>query len=140
MLGFVTKFLGGDLLKGLFGGISDHFKHKREIKTIRQGAEIALETKKAEAQAEIATADIKWDQTMAEASKDSWKDEYITVLVTFFTFLLPAYIILFAPDKIDDLGKLYQFMKEDIPQDLWYFNGAVVSAAFGMRFMSKRKK
>jgi hypothetical protein len=76
-------FGGGGIFGNLIGQISDNFKAKREMKR-------AIELKKLEIIQTKETADIEWEKIMAEASKDSWKDEFWTVIFGFI-LLVPIY-------------------------------------------------
>ena len=54
----------GPVFKLVVGGVTKHFEHKRQMKEARQASEL------------------KWAETMAKATETSWKDEYITIVIT----------------------------------------------------------
>ena len=59
------------------GGLATAYLENKVQKTKAKGAlDVAIEERKTK----MATGEIDWDHTMAEASKDSWKDEYILLL------------------------------------------------------------
>lgn len=62
----------------IIGRISDGFKNKRDLKN-------AIELEKLKHIREKGMADVNWEKAMAAASKDSWKDEFWTII---FGYLL----------------------------------------------------
>ncbi len=109
------------LLKGLagnvLGGVLDHFKSKRELKR-------AIELAKIERVNKLDTSDVDWDQIMAENSKDSWKDEWFTILLS-----VPA-IMAFIPSLSEYVLQGFEALST-VPE--WYrlAFGTAVAAAFG---------
>jgi|TARA_R110002051_G_scaffold69931_1_gene125749 hypothetical protein len=89
---------------------------------------------KAEAEAEVhkkvATGEIEWEKTMAKASGDSWKDEYLVVVLT-----VPA-ILVFVPG-MEDLIQRGFIVLDTLPD--WYQNALMIaiSASFGIKGFSK---
>ena len=89
---------------------------------------------KAEAEAEVhkkvATGEIEWEKTMAKASGDSWKDEYLVVVLT-----VPA-ILVFVPGMEDIIQR--GFLVLDTLPD-WYQSALMIaiSASFGIKGFSK---
>ena len=53
-----------------------------KVATTKANAEVKIAKAKSEAtiKEKLATGEIKWEQTMAEASQSSWKDEYLVLL------------------------------------------------------------
>jgi len=82
-------------------------------------------------------ADVDWDKTMAEGSKDSWKDEYWTIILSIPLIL--CFIPHLAPYVLDGFEVLNQ-----CPE--WYVIsvGVAIAAAFGrnevINWMKKRNK
>ena len=89
---------------------------------------------KAEAEAEVhkkvATGEVEWEIAMAKASGDSWKDEYLVVVLT-----VPA-ILVFIPGMEDIIQR--GFMVLDTLPD-WYQNALMIaiSASFGIKGFTK---
>lgn len=125
-----TVLGGGGIVGEIFGGIKDHFQHKRELKS-------AIALKKQELVATQQTADINWDQIMAQGSQSSWKDEFWTVVLA-----IPA-VLVFIPGASPYIAQ--GFVVLDTMPD-WYKAalGVAISAAFGVskfqQVMNKRKK
>lgn len=55
---------------------------KAEAARIRSEAKLATTRAKAIVMEKVATGELEWNQAMAEASSTSWKDEWLTILVS----------------------------------------------------------
>ena len=93
-------------------------------------AKAAVKVEKAKAEAEVhkkvAAGKIDWEANAIDATKGSWKDEYLTVVLT-----LPA-ILLFVPGLTDYIREGFQVL-ETLPG--WYQNllYICVTASFGIK-------
>ena len=119
LLGPITNIVGG-IVQG-----------KMEQKAAETKAKVA----KAEAQAQImlsqATSEADWEKVMAEGSRDSWKDEWLTIL-----FSVPL-VLAFCGEwgrniVMDGFAAL-----DAMPDYYRYTLGAIVSASFGIRGATK---
>jgi hypothetical protein len=119
LLGPVTSIVGG-IVQG-----------KMEQKAAETKAKVA----KAEAQAKImlsqATSEADWEKVMAEGSRDSWKDEWLTIL--FSVPLVLAFCGEWGRDIVSDGFVALNAM----PDYYRYTLGAIVSASFGIRGATK---
>ena len=110
------------------GGIATAWMENKGEQTKAKGAlNVAMEQRKTK----MATGEIDWDQTMAEASKDSWKDEWLVLL-----FSVPL-ILAFCGDwgrAIVESG--FQAL-ETAPEWYRYTLGVIVAASFGFRGATK---
>ena len=110
------------------GGIASAWMQNKVEQTKAKGAlNVAMEQRKTK----MATGEIDWDQTMAEASKDSWKDEWLVPL-----FSVPL-ILAFCGDwgrAIVESG--FQAL-ETAPEWYRYTLGVIVAASFGFRGTTK---
>ena len=77
-----------------------------------------------------ATGEIDWDITMAEGSKHSWKDEWLTIL-----FSIPL-ILAFIPGMEEVVANGFQQL-EQMPEWYQYSLGVIVAASFGVRSATK---
>jgi len=66
------KMLGGPVIGKVVEAGTRWFEKRAEIAEAKHTARLEIEAKKA-------TADIDWDQIMARASANSWKDELLTI-------------------------------------------------------------
>ena len=119
LLGPVTSIVGG-IVQG-----------KMEQKAAESKAKVA----KAEAQAQImlsqATSEADWEKVMAEGSRDSWKDEWLTIL-----FSVPL-VLAFCGEWGRDIVADGFVALNAMPDYYRYTLGAIVSASFGIRGATK---
>ena len=110
------------------GGIASAWMQNKVEETKAKGElKVAVEKRKTK----MATGEIDWDQTMAEASKDSWKAEWLVLL-----FSVPL-ILAFCGDwgrAIVESG--FQAL-ETAPEWYRYTLGVIVAASFGFRGATK---
>lgn len=72
MLHIMFKMLGGPVIGKVVEAGTRWFEKRAEIAEAKHTARLEIEAKKA-------TADIDWDQIMAQNSSSSWKDELLTI-------------------------------------------------------------
>lgn len=78
---WILKLLG--IVPTIVGTISDHFKHKREVKQ-------AVAVRQIELVHEAKMGDQNWEMLQAKNSGASWKDEFWT-LIFGFLLVVPVY-------------------------------------------------
>ena len=83
------------------------------------------------AKMEVISNTATWEEKMAEASGNSWKDELWTV---FFVILLSACFYPPAQPYIED-G--FRFLREDLPEWLSWSIMASIAASFGLKSIGK---
>ena len=109
------------------GGIASAWMQNKVEQTKAKGAlNVAMEQRKTK----MATGEIDWDQTMAEASKDSWKDEWLTVL-----FSIPL-VLAFIPG-CEDIVQIGFGQLQLMPDWYKYALSVIVAASFGVRSATK---
>ena len=122
------------MLAALIGPISQLAGTWLEGKVEKTKAETGAKVAKARAEATImekkATGEIDWDIAMAEGSKHSWKDEWLTIL-----FSIPL-ILAFIPGMEEVVANGFQQL-EAMPQWYQYSLGVIVAASFGVRSATK---
>jgi hypothetical protein len=122
------------MLAALIGPISQLAGTWLEGKVEKTKAETGAKVAKARAEATImekkATGEIDWDIAMAEGSKHSWKDEWLTIL-----FSIPL-ILAFIPGMEEVVANGFQQL-EAMPQWYQYSLGVIVAASFGVRSAAK---
>ena len=121
----------GQLLGPISNIVGSIVQGKMEQKAAESKAKVA----KAEAQAQImlsqATSEADWEKVMAEGSRDSWKDEWLTIL--FSVPLVLAFCGEWGRDIVAEGGGAGKAM----PEYYRYTRGAIVSASFGIRGATK---
>lgn len=124
-----------EMLTALIGPITQIAGTWLEGKVEKTKAETGAKVAKAKAEATImekkATGEIDWDLAMAEGSKHSWKDEWITVL-----FSVPL-ILAFCGDWGREIVQEGFTALQAMPEWYQYSLGLIVAASLGMRGATK---
>lgn len=120
----------GALIGPVAGLIGTWLEGSVEEKKAKTAMRVAEAEAKAKVMIEAATHESGWERIMAEASKNSWKDEYLTII-----FSIPL-IMAFIPG-MEEIVKSGFAQLEAMPE--WYqlSLGAVVAASFGIRGATK---
>ena len=118
------------LLQGLLGvaseavtGYMDTKKAKAKQKLVKIEAETSLMEKQIK-------GEIDWDVEAVKGSKESWKDEYLTIL-----FSIPL-LLCFLPFTVDYVERGFEALALT-PDWYKYTLGVIVSASFGIKGASK---
>lgn len=117
----VVGGLFGDKIVGSLAGAVDGWVERGKIK---EETKTAIALAKQKVLTTQATADITWDQTMAEGSKDSWKDEYWTIILSIP--MIGAFIPGMSVHVLNGFDVLSQ-----TPEGYLTFLGVAIAAAFG---------
>jgi hypothetical protein len=129
------------MLKMLLGPVANIAGNWVEGKVEETKAKAVVKVEKAKADAEvqkrIATGEIDWEANMADATKDSWKDEFALVVL-----LLPSRLV-FIPSLTEHVKAGFAVLNE-LPEWYQYLLFIAVSASFGVKgadkLMNLRKK
>ena len=123
------------MLQALIGPIASLAGTWLDGKVEKTKAESATKVAKAKAEATImekkATGEIDWDLTMAEGSKHSWKDEWLTIL-----FSVPL-VLAFCGEWGREIVAQGFTGLDSMPDYYKYTLGIIVSASFGTRAATK---
>ena len=116
MLGIISSIVGPavDLA-------SSYVKGKADEKKAIQNAKI----KKIE-------NDANWETTMADATKSSWKDEYLIILLTLPLWLIGWAIAMDDPSMIERVNQGFKALQE-LPEFYQYLLYTGVLASFGVK-------
>ena len=118
------------LIKPLLGVASDAISGYMETKKAKAKQKLV----KIEAETEIVKQQIKgevdWDLEAIKGSKDSWKDEYLTIL-----FSIPL-LLCFLPFTVEDVERGFAALAMT-PDWYKYTLGVIVSASFGIKGATK---
>ena len=108
--------LGGvvDLAKGWVKGKAEEQKVKQEVK---------LEKLK---------TDADWEARMADATANSWKDEYLIILLTLPLWLIGWAIAMDDPSMLDRVHQGFKALQE-LPEFYQYLLYTGVLASFGVK-------
>lgn len=120
----------------MWGALTTIFAPVGEVvKTWLQGKQAIAEAK-IEREVKALTHEANWDEVQAQASQNSWKDEWLTILVS-----IPL-ILAFIPGMEGYLREGFNVLAE-CPDWYQYLVGVVFAASFGIKkvtdiFASKR--
>ena len=95
------------------------------ISTWMKGKQVIAEAK-IEREVKALSNEANWDMVQAEASKESWKDEWLTVLIS-----IPL-VMAFIPGMDEYLRAGFNVL-EDCPEWYQYLVGVVFAASFGIK-------
>tara|TARA_R110002110_G_scaffold376_14_gene1552 strand:+ start:2907 stop:3290 length:384 start_codon:yes stop_codon:yes gene_type:complete len=119
-------------LLGPLGNLaSTWLEGKVETKKAEAGAKVAKAKAEAVIMEKKATGEIDWDLKMADASANSWKDEWLTIL-----FSVPL-ILAFCGDWGRQIVEDGFVALQAMPEYYRYTLGIIVSASFGTRAATK---
>ena len=105
---------------------------KAEAAKINSEAKLATTRAKAVVMEKVATGELEWNQAMAEASNKSWKDEWLTILVS-----IP--LILAFTGHEDVVMKGFTAL-EAMPDFYKTAVGVVFAASFGIQSIKNMMK
>ena len=118
------------MLQTLIGPITELAGGWLNAKTQGQAAKAKLKLVEAESKAKILmskeTSTADWERIMAESTKNSWKDEFITIVV-----MIPV-ILCFVPGLESVVKNGFDRLSE-LPEWYTWLVFAVCSAAIGIR-------
>ena len=86
----------------------------------------ATQAAKQEKELEVIKNLASWDEIQAKGSQTSWKDEYLTIVLS-----IPL-IMCFIPSLAPYVGQGFEVLKET-PEWYQYLVGVVVAASFGIK-------
>ena len=72
-----------------------------------------------------------WEEKQAEASNGSWKDEYLTILIT-IPFIMTFGATFFGKEAEDAVARAVVSL-QTLPSEYWYLMSATFAAAFAIK-------
>jgi hypothetical protein len=122
------------MLKMLLGPVANIAGNWVDGKVEETKAKATVKVEKAKADAEVqkrvATGEIDWEANMADATKDSWKDEFALVVL-----LLPS-ILVFIPSLTEHVKAGFEVLNT-LPDWYQYLLFIAVSSSFGIKGADK---
>jgi len=106
----------GPLISGLFSVGETYLKNKGEVSKAKH-----------ESLLRKINADADWEDTMAKASADSYKDEFWTVVLA-----IPL-ILVFFPDGRPIVEEGFKALQSSVPDWYLYALSVAIGAAFGVK-------
>ena len=121
-------------LIGPIANLAGSWFENKIAKTKADGqAKVAEAKARASVAEKVAAGEVAWEGKMADASNDSWKDEFALVVL-----LAPA-ILVFIPSMREYVKEGFAVLA-DLPDWYQYLLFLAVSASFGVRGASKLMK
>ena len=114
-------------LLGLAGNVVDGYVETKKAKAKQKLIKIEAETSIIEKQIK---GEIDWDVEAIKGSKESWKDEYLTIL-----FSIPL-LLCFLPWTVEYVERGFAALAQT-PDWYKYTLGIIVSASFGIKGATK---
>jgi len=116
----------GPLISGIFGIGERLIKNKAEKAQAKHEREVA-----------VIKGDQEWDQIQATNSGESWKDEYLTIIITapFVAMFLAA--VCNNMEMVDRIRDAFVIIQTNIPEQYWTLLFVAFAASFGVKGIVK---
>lgn len=119
----------GSVVSGLFSVGKQYLSNKAEKAQAKHERDVA-----------VIKGDQDWDAIQAENSGDSWKDEYLTIVIT------SPFIVMFVAAVWGDMEMVNRFkdafiiIKTQVPEEYWTLLYVAFAASFGVKGIIKGVK
>ena len=121
-------------LSSAIDGVVGIFKSKQEQKANAEQAKAKLKQTKLQGEHEVTLTDAEGEALLAQGLESSWKDEYVTVLVTSpYALLVLGALSVFNDPRMLDAAVLAISNLEKAGVDLDFLFKAVVLSAIGLK-------
>ena len=126
-----------NLVTPLAGIVGNYMESRAAVSKAKVQAKVAKVEAEAEVSKKIAAGEVNWENTMADATKESWKDELSLIVL-----LLPLPLVMFEGTR--DAVKEGFAILETLPDWYQYLLFIAISSSFGIKgadkLMSMRRK
>ena len=126
-----------NLVTPLAGIVGNYMESRAAVSKAKVQAKVAKVEADAEVAKKIAAGEVDWENTMADATKESWKDELSLIVL-----LLPLPLVMFEGTR--DAVKEGFAILETLPDWYQYLLFIAISSSFGIKgadkLMSRRRK
>ena len=123
----------GLIVNGLSKAVGGYFEHREKKSKAKADLKIAEIEAKTAVKRKIVEGKVEWENTMADATKDSWKDEAWTIC--FIALIVMSFIPKLQPYVADGIQFLSTF-----PEWLQWSILASIGASFGLKSIGKFTK
>lgn len=112
----------GSVVSGLFGLGKEYMDRKKEEAQAKH-----------ERKLKVIKGEQDWDMIQAQNSGESWKDEFIT-LVVFSPFIGMFCAVLFGDvEMVERFKEAFIVLDTEVPEEYWYLLSAITAASFGIK-------
>jgi len=112
----------GPLISGIFGIGKQYMTNKAEKTQAKHEREIT-----------VIKGDQVWDEIQANNSNNSWKDEYLTIILTLPFVAMFLAVVFGAEEMVARFKIAFTVLDQDVPDEYWYLLSVVVAASFGVK-------
>ena len=119
----------GPLVSGVFDIGKQYFANKAEKSKAKHEQELA-----------VIKGDQTWDEIQARNSNESWKDEYLTIVITspFIAMFLAA--VFDDREMVNRIGEAFVILQNEVPEQYWTLLIIAFGASFGVKGVIKGAK
>ena len=119
-----------NLVTPLAGIVGNYMESRAAVSKAKVQAKVAKVEAEAEVSKKIAAGEVDWENTMADATKESWKDELSLIVL-----LLPLPLVMFEGTR--DAVKEGFAILETLPDWYQYLLFIAISSSFGIKGADK---
>lgn len=112
----------GPIISGIFSLGKSYLDNKAEEKQ-------ALHQRKIEG----IKNDANWENIQAENSGNSWKDEYLTIIITSPFVAMFLAVVFNAPELVLRMKEAFVILDTHVPDEYWYLLGVCFAASFAIK-------
>jgi len=116
----------GSIVGGIFGAGKQYLSNRAEKAQAKHEREVM-----------VIKGEQDWEEIQAEASKDSWKDEFLTVVTTAPFILMFGAAAWGNEEMVARFKEAFLVLKTDVPAEYWYLLGLCYAASFGIKSAAK---
>jgi|TARA_R110000824_G_scaffold4045_8_gene19258 hypothetical protein len=119
----------GPIISGIFGVGKQYLSNKAEKAQAKHEQEVA-----------VIKGDQEWDQIQAANSRESWKDEFLTIVIT------SPFVAMFIASVFGDMGMVerisdsFIILQTNVPEQYWTLLYVAFAASFGVKGVIKGVK
>jgi hypothetical protein len=119
----------GPIVSGLFSVGKQYLSNKAEKSQAKHERDVA-----------VIKGDQDWDAIQAENSGESWKDEYLTIVITspFIAMFIAA--VWGNMEMVTRIRDAFVIIKEQVPDEYWTLLYVAFAASFGVKGIIKGVK
>jgi len=119
----------GPVISGLFDIGKQYLGNKAEKAQAKHEQEVA-----------VIKGDQQWDQIQAQNSGDSWKDEFLTVVITSPFVAMFIASVFGDMDMVERLSDAFIILQTNVPEQYWTLLYVAFAASFGVKGVLKGVK
>jgi hypothetical protein len=119
----------GPIISGLFSVGKQYLSNKAEKAQAKHERDVA-----------VIKGDQDWDAIQAENSGDSWKDEYLTIVITAPIIVMFVAAAFGDMEVVSRLESAFIIIKTRIPEEYWTLLYVCFAASFGIKGLVRGAK